>query len=262
MKSIPFDRAAETYDETRGFPPGVADLVADSARNVIPPGARVLEAGIGTGRIARPLLARGLHVMGVDLSPKMMRRLLETLPPNAAPPPLAVADAAQLPFASGVFDAVISVHVFHLIADWQAALAETRRALKPGGFFLTGYDWRPVDSPGTRLLNRWRDIVRARGFASHAGPGARDFDDVKAALLASGAILDEWSVGEWQTTRTLARHLETVEHRTWSSTWNVPDDFFPRCLDELRAWALAEYGSLEREFVTPHKFVWQRFRWP
>lgn len=261
MKSISFDRAAEIYDETRGFPPGLADLVANSAAAAMRPGARVLDVGIGTGRIAKPLLARGVAVTGVDLSPKMMRRLLDTLPPGVPRPLLVEADAARLPFAPGRFDAVLSVHVFHLIADWQSALAEARRVLKPDGIFLTGHEWRPPDSPGTRLLNQWRDIVKARGFETHAGPGARDFDDVKAALLASGAVMDEWAVGDWETTRTVARHIETIEHRTWSSTWRVSDDFFPQCLAELRAWALGEYGSLEREFTVPHKFIWQRFRW-
>jgi SAM-dependent methyltransferase len=261
MKSISFDRAAEIYDETRGFPPGLADLVADSAAATLRHGARVLDVGVGTGRIAKPLLARSIAVTGVDLSPKMMRQLLETLSPGVPRPPLVEGDAARLPFAPGVFEAVLSVHVFHLIADWQSALAEVRRVLAPDGIFLSGYEWRPPDSPGTRLLNQWRDIIKARGFDTHAGPGARDFDDVKAALFAMGAVMDERSVGEWETTRTLARHIETIEHRTWSSTWHVPDDFFPQCLADLRAWAIGEYGSLEREFVTPHKFIWQRFRW-
>jgi SAM-dependent methyltransferase len=261
LKSIPFDRAADHYDETRGFPPGVGELVADSAASALHPGARVLDVGIGTGRIAKLLLVRGFAVTGVDLSPRMMRRLLETALPGAPRPLLVEADAAALPLAAGAFEAVLSVHVFHLIAHWQSALAEARRVLRPDGLFLTGYEWKPPDSPGARLFEKWRDIVRARGFEADAGPGARDFDDVKAALLAMGTVMDEWSVGEWQTTRTLARHIETIEHRTWSSTWNVPGDFFPQCLAELRAWAVGEYGSLEREFTVPHKFVWQRFRW-
>jgi SAM-dependent methyltransferase len=260
VKSKSFDRAADIYDETRGFPPGIADLVADSAARALPPGGRLLDVGVGTGRIAKPMLARGFRVTGVDLSPKMMRRLLETLAPGAPGPALVRAEAAQLPFASGRFDAVISVHVFHLIADWRGALAEVRRMLKPEGVFLTGYEWRPPDAPAARLLKAWQEIVRSKGLAA-GNPGAQEFDDVKAALFEMGAAMDEWAVGEWATTRTLARHIETVEHRTWSATWDVPDDFFAQCLDELRAWAVREYGALEREFATPRKFVWQRFRW-
>jgi len=262
MQSISFDRAADIYDDTRGFPPGIADLVADSAAAALPPGARVVDVGIGTGRIARPLLARGFHVAGVDLSPKMMRRLLETLPPGSPRPALAEGDAGWLPLAARSFDAVISVHVFHLIARWRQALAEVRRVLRPGGVFLAGYEWRPEDSPPQVMFKKWRELVGAKGAAVHEGPGVRDFEDVKKELSAMGADMDEWSVGEWATTRTLARHVETIEHRTWSSTWDIPDDFFPQCLAELRAWAINEYGSLDREFTTPRRFIWQRFRWP
>ncbi|MBI3243393.1 MAG: methyltransferase domain-containing protein [Chloroflexi bacterium] len=259
MKSISFDRAADNYDSTRGFPPGVGDLVAEAAIELMGQQARALEVGIGTGRIARPLLARNVHVTGLDLSRKMMGRLLETLPPDSHQPALIEGEAVSLPLAGSTFDAVISVHVFHLIANWRAALAETRRVIKPGGVFLSGYDWRPDDSPGAAILEKWREIVQASGIEARH-PGVHDFADVKATFIESGATMEERSVGQWTTTRTLARQIETIEHRTWSSTWNVPDDFFPRCLAELREWAIARYGNLDQEFTVPHKFIWQAFR--
>jgi hypothetical protein len=63
-------------------------------------------------------------------------------------------------------------------------------------------------------------------------------------------------------TRSLARHIESIEHRTWSSTWGVPDGFFAACLAELRAWAVGAFGSLEAAYEVPHRFIWQRFSWP
>jgi len=260
MKSIPFDRAADVYDETRGFPPGIGEVVADSALKVFPVRARVVEIGIGTGRIAKPLLARGVRVTGLDLSPKMMRRLTDTLPSGVPAPALLLADAANLPLAAGTFDAAISVHVFHLIAQWKEALAEARRVLKPGGIFLLGYDWRPDSSPGERLRRQWRRIVTRRGL-SVSQPGVRDLAEVNRELRRMGARMDQWSAGQWSAARTLAHHLETIEHRSWSSTWDIPETFFAECLTELRAWAVKKYGALDREFTTPHKFVWQRFRW-
>jgi SAM-dependent methyltransferase len=259
MKSISFDRAAHLYDETRGFPPGIGDMVAEAALELMPANARVLEVGVGTGRIARPLLARGVRFTGIDLSRKMMNHLIETLPPDAARPALAEADAVCLPFPAGTFDAALSVHVFHLIANWRTALDEVRRALGPGGMLLVGYDWRPPDSPGDRIKEKWREIILARGVANQ--PGATDFSDVEAYLRASGATMDDRSVGAWTRTHPLAHHIETIEHRTWSSSWGVPDEFFPACLAELRAWAASEFGPLEMEFTVPHKFVWQRYRW-
>lgn len=259
MKSVSFDRAANIYEQTRGFPPGIAEQVAQAALEMMGPAATVLEAGVGTGRISRPLAALGVKIFGLDLSRQMMAELLRRA---AGPTPTLIqGDATRLPFAPQQFEAVLSVHVFHLIPQWPEALSEVRRVLKPGGVFLTGYDWRPTDTPSGRALEKWREIVNAHGFSGEH-PGARDFADVKQFLLDSGATFSERFVGEWQATRTVAHTLETIEHRTWSSTWNVPDDFFPRCLTELRAWAAQEFGALETTFTVPHKFCWQTFRWP
>ena len=125
---VGFDRAAEYYDATRGFPPGVehrvADLIAETA--ALTPDACVLEVGVGTGRIARPLARRVRGVVGVDISGAMMKRL-QAQRGHAAETgwiELALADAARLPFPDDSFDAAIGVHVFHLIPNWREVLSE------------------------------------------------------------------------------------------------------------------------------------------
>ncbi len=264
MRLGAFDHAAEDYDQKRGFPPGISELVAEAALELLPGGraARVLEVGVGTGRIARPLLARGVAMTGLDLSRAMMERLLATLPQGARQPGLILGSAEALPLAAGQFEAVAAVHVLHLLGQWRTALAEARRVLAPGGVVLAGYDWRAPDSPSARLMDNWRAIVRARGLAGDSLAGAVDYADIKAALLAGGAVCEERQVGEWRVRRSLAHQLETIEHRTWSATWPVPAGFFGQCLRELRAWALAEFGALDEELEVTHRFVWQRFSWP
>jgi SAM-dependent methyltransferase len=69
------ERVAATYDESSEvFEPGAveatAGVLAELAR-----GGRALELGIGTGRIALPLAARGVPVHGIDLSRAMVARL-------------------------------------------------------------------------------------------------------------------------------------------------------------------------------------------
>lgn len=67
---------AARYDETTAdaFEPGslnaTVDVLADLAG-----GGRVLELGVGTGRVALPLARRGVPVHGIDLSPAMVARL-------------------------------------------------------------------------------------------------------------------------------------------------------------------------------------------
>lgn len=261
MSAGAFDRAATDYDAARGFPAGVGEQVAQAAVAWIGPGARVLEVGVGTGRIAKPLAAHGVRVIGVDLARQMLAQLRATLPAGQPGPGLVQGDVLRLPLAAGGCDAVLSVHVFQLLSDWPAAVSEVRRVLRPGGVFLNGYEWRPPESPGARLMDRWRLILAAAGGPALAA-GARDFDDLRAELAQTGAAYAERTVGRWSTTRTLARQLETIEHRTWAPGAGETDAALSDGLAQLRLWAVAEFGALDQTHSVPHRFVWQRFAWP
>ena len=152
-ESIVFDRAADTYDATRGFPPGVAEQVAALVDQALAlrPRARLLEIGVGTGRLALPLAARGLRITGVDLSRRMMEQL------RAKRGDLSVevvcADATLLPFPRARFDAVLAVHVFHLIPRWREVLREVARVLPGHGVFVHAADDRTAD------WAQWRDVL-------------------------------------------------------------------------------------------------------
>ncbi len=65
------ERIAEVYDEL--FPDYEADAI--DLLEELGRGGRVLELGVGTGRIALPLLKRGLEVVGIDASEPMIERL-------------------------------------------------------------------------------------------------------------------------------------------------------------------------------------------
>jgi SAM-dependent methyltransferase len=58
-------------------------------------GGPALELGIGTGRIALPLAARGIHVEGIDISPAMIAQLRAR--PGGAQIPVAIGDFAGVP---------------------------------------------------------------------------------------------------------------------------------------------------------------------
>lgn len=58
----------------------------------------VLEAGVGTGRLANPLLALGLAVIGIDTSHKMLSSW--TTPSSSTRPHPIQADMCNLPFAA------------------------------------------------------------------------------------------------------------------------------------------------------------------
>ena len=78
MPEIPFDeRIAATYDASSGdmFSAAVLDPTVSFLAELAGDG-RALELGIGTGRVALPLHARGVPVHGIELSPAMAERLL------------------------------------------------------------------------------------------------------------------------------------------------------------------------------------------
>src|SRR6187399_3619069 len=84
---------AEHYDETSDamFDPAVVDPAVDLLAQLAA-GGPALELGIGTGRIALPLAARGVEVHGIDLSEAMVARLRAK--PGGDAIPVAIGDFA------------------------------------------------------------------------------------------------------------------------------------------------------------------------
>jgi SAM-dependent methyltransferase len=90
------DQIAAAYDdiETRGLDTdGAVSMLAELAG-----GGLSLELGIGTGRIAVPLAARGVSVHGVEISDAMIRRLRER--PGGDSIPVIRGDLADVPVES------------------------------------------------------------------------------------------------------------------------------------------------------------------
>lgn len=97
----------------------------------------VLDVGCGVGPtpcfIAKKV---GCRVVGVDISERMVERSKEKARQEkvADRVEFRVADAQDLPFADGVFDAVITESVTAFPDDKQRAVDEYARVTKPGGY--------------------------------------------------------------------------------------------------------------------------------
>ena len=95
-------------------------------------GARVLDAGCGTGTLAMELVARGAEVLAIDISPTLIANAQERLPRDAGPGKVTFAVGDMLDPAHGRFDYVVAMDsLIHYegadIARTLGALAERTR---------------------------------------------------------------------------------------------------------------------------------------
>jgi SAM-dependent methyltransferase len=98
---------------------------------------RVLELGIGTGRLALPLQARGVEVHGIDGSPEMVAKLREK--PGGDSIPVVVGDFANADAGGGFALVVLAVNTIFALPDQQAQVECFRNAarhLGPLGRFV------------------------------------------------------------------------------------------------------------------------------
>ena len=160
----------------------------------LPRGARVLEVGCGAGHTAIALARRGFDVDATDAVDAMVE--LAQARVSEAEPELQLrvsrADAQQLPFDDGTFDAALALGVIPWLPDPPAALRELARVVRPGGCVVLNADNRsrlthlldPARNP--KLVPLQEAIRRARGRGESSDPGTtlhsrREFGRLLAA---------------------------------------------------------------------------------
>ena len=241
-ESVVFDRAADYYDETRGFPDEVAGPVAEiiAKAGSLNRHSRILEIGVGTGRIALPLSRHVQAYYGIDLSVPMMKRLHKKQTTERVY--VAEADATQIPFADGVFDAVIAVHVFHLIANWRDALAEAKRVLRHGALMLCCWN-AGIESQAKPLHDAWHAAVPPE---RRALVGIDPEDDPDFALNEGWELCGDRRVYEYDVAFIPQLHVERLRRRVWSRLWRLTDS-------ELHKGLAAVQGAVAQLFDDPLK---------
>ncbi|WP_431045828.1 class I SAM-dependent DNA methyltransferase [Streptomyces sp. P1-3] len=148
---------ADRYDDWFAPPAATTDatvaLLARLAGSA--PDGPLLELGIGTGRVALPLAARGHDVHGIDASTTMVERLRAK--PGGEKLTVSIGDFAEVDHEGEFAVAYVAGGTFFELRTQQAQLrcfAQAARRLLPGGLFVL-------------------DAHLPEALAAHAGAGAQ-----------------------------------------------------------------------------------------
>lgn len=259
--SVNFDRVSGVYDLTRSMPPEMAASVTDQiiSQCGLRPGACVLEMGVGTGRIALPLAsALPLKYVGIDISEKMMARLREKSPNGVY---LVKADVRKPPFRDNSFDAVIAVHIFHLVPEWQKALEESRRVLRPGGVIaVAGEAGNKLFSLAMLSSGIPAEMAdRAAGIAARLGIhekkiGMVGTEEAVEALKGMGASISLPEPIESKMELPVNILLALIRGRAFSGLWETPQDVLDSCAGEMEGLFKDIFGSLDARLPFTRRF--------
>ncbi len=262
-------RVAVQYDALRGHPPEVSGDIGRAISSQVGERARVLELGVGTGRIALPVAAAGCEVYGVDLSAHMLAALSRRIDDDGLEGiHLAQADITRLPFREGVFDGAMAVHVLHLVADWAGVLAQVSRLVRPGGTLVLGRDWVDPESFAGMIRNTFRKTVVEVGTemlppgATAAAPPSGGAAIVKTLMALGARPVGEGEVigAEWRTELTPRQVLDGIRSRDDAESWVLPDDVLTETMRRLDAFAAAEWPDLEAPQPVTRRFLLGVFR--
>ncbi|MET9990644.1 class I SAM-dependent methyltransferase [Streptomyces mutabilis] len=125
---------ARAADWDNRFPDDGPAYAAAVAELGLHEGARVLDAGCGTGRALPPLRAavgRSGLVVGADLTPAMLQAAVRAGRDRAGR--LLLTDVAALPLRSRSLDAVFAAGLIAHLPDPAGNLTELARVVRPGG---------------------------------------------------------------------------------------------------------------------------------
>ena len=215
--SISFDRAAEAFDRTRGFPCSVMNKIVETLKEELEVYRRILDVAVGTGRFAKPLQDANLKIVGIDISKKMLEKAFEKKTKD-----LITGDACRLPFHDAAFDASISNSTLHLVKDWKLALQEITRVTKESLFSIIRE--RPEHKANPSGV--YRELLNEYGHSySHPGMSLGKLKEIiksaKSRFVTSYYINSD-------------ENIALLNEKAFSNQWNAPDDLHRKAMQELR----------------------------
>jgi SAM-dependent methyltransferase len=213
-----FGRVADIYDATRSLPEEQMAALTAAIQKQVGPRSSLIDVGVGTGRLLKPLQDLGMRVAGVDISRGMMSKAKEKGLTG-----LILADVHRLPFQDKKFDASLMVHILHLVADWSKVVREAARVSRRAVLSVTG------STVGPSLEEEYLGIRTQLGY-----PLDR-FEAGEYGLQERVAPTKVIRVGEVEREFRSDEEIDSLLRREESLTWDLPEDVHQRVIAELRA---------------------------
>jgi SAM-dependent methyltransferase len=236
------EEVAARYDESSAamFDPEVLDPAVDFLAPLAGDG-RALELGVGTGRIALPLAARGVPVHGIELSRAMVARLREK--PGGEEIGVTIGDFSTAT-ADGTF--TLAYLVFNTINNLTtreaqvACFRNVARHLAPGGRFVI-----EVGVPGLRRLPAGEAFHVFDASPTHWG--VDEYDVANQGLVSHHFSLVDghWRLLSvpfryvWPSELDLMAELAGMRLRERWSGWNR-EPFTSESREHISVWATAD----------------------
>ncbi len=140
-------------------------------RLAIPPGARVLEVGVGTG-LSLDAYPTHCEVTGIDLSASMLEQARRKLDPlRHSHIRLLEMDALSMDLPAGHFDYVMAFHVVTVVPDPHRLIAAMSRVCKDDGVIVMINHFASPRKAVRKVVNLVDPITRKLGWSTRLSLG-------------------------------------------------------------------------------------------
>jgi ArsR family transcriptional regulator len=155
-----FDSVAEDWEIMKRTIIGERDLATDILKR-IQSCTVVADLGCGTGDLLVHLQKKAKTVIGVDNSPKMLKRAQRYCEDNKMDTDLRIGELEHLPMRNAEADCVIINLVLHHLAVPMDGIREARRVLKKNGqLIVTDFDKHEDETLRGQYGDRWLGFAK------------------------------------------------------------------------------------------------------
>jgi ubiquinone/menaquinone biosynthesis C-methylase UbiE len=169
-------------------------------------GLEGLDIGCGEGHNTRLVASRGAKMAAIDISETFIRHAMESEREKPMGIRYQLASALELPFADNSFDFAVAFMSLMDVPEYEKALAEAARVLRPGGFLQFSICHPCTDTPYRKNLRDANRVTYALELGGYFNPPQGKVNrwlfgaapkEIKAALEPFATPWFHHTLSEW-----------------------------------------------------------------